>query len=62
MYSERFNIGLAGFGNIGSYFYKILEKNKIRISNKPGKLPFIKYISAKNLKKNEMSLFQDLNG
>ena len=51
MYSERFNIGLAGFGNIGSYFYKILEKNKIRITNKTGKIPFIKYISAKNLKK-----------
>ena len=51
MYSERFNIGLAGFGNIGSYFYKILEKNKIRVTNKTGKIPFIKYISAKNLKK-----------
>ena len=51
MYSERVNIGLAGFGNIGSYFYKILEKNKIRISNKTGKIPFIKYISAKNFKK-----------
>jgi len=51
MYSERVNIGLAGFGNIGSYFYKILEKNKIRITNKTGKIPFIKYISAKNLKK-----------
>ena len=51
MRSERFNIGLAGFGNIGSYFYKILEKNKIRITNKTGKIPFIKNISAKNLKK-----------
>ena len=23
---NRINIGLAGFGNVGSYFYKILEK------------------------------------
>ena len=29
---EKINIAIVGFGNIGSYFYKILEKNKISIS------------------------------
>jgi len=48
---NKINIGLAGFGNIGSYFYKILEKNKKNIHVKTGKTPFIKYISAKNFKK-----------
>ena len=48
---EKINIAIVGFGNIGSYFYKILEKNKKNISIKTGKIPFIKYISAKNLKK-----------
>ena len=52
--SEKFNIALVGFGNIGSYFYKILEKNKKNISIKTGKIPFIKYISAKTLKKKEI--------
>ena len=49
--NEKINIALAGFGNIGSYFYKILDKNKKNIHNKTGKTPFIKYISAKNIKK-----------
>ena len=48
---EKMNIAIVGFGNIGSYFYKILEKNKKNISIKTGKIPFIKYISAKNFNK-----------
>jgi len=48
---EKFNIALVGFGNIGSYFYKTLEKNKKNISIKTGKIPFIKYISARNFNK-----------
>ena len=51
MKHEKINIAIAGFGNIGSYFYKNLKKNKINISTKTGKIPFIKYISAKNIKK-----------
>ena len=51
MRTEKINIAIAGFGNIGSYFYKTVEKNKIDISIKTGKIPFIKYICAKNLKK-----------
>jgi len=49
--SDKINIALVGFGNIGSYFYKILEKNKKDIFTKTGKIPVIKYISAKNIKK-----------
>ena len=48
---EKFNIALVGFGNIGSYFYKTLEKNKKNIFIKTGKIPFIKYISARNFNK-----------
>ena len=45
---KKINIAIVGFGNIGSSFYKILEKNKKSISIKTGKMPFVKYISAKN--------------
>ena len=48
---DKVNIGIAGFGNIGSYFYKVLEKNKNKISIKTGKTPFVKYISAKKFNK-----------
>jgi len=48
---DKINIGLAGFGNIGSNFYRILNKNKKDIFLKTGKIPFIKYISARNYNK-----------
>jgi len=48
---KKINIAIAGFGNIGSYFYKSLEKNKRTIAIKTGKMPVIKYISAKNFNK-----------
>tara|TARA_Y100000310_G_C20699247_1_gene828165 strand:+ start:5584 stop:6876 length:1293 start_codon:yes stop_codon:yes gene_type:complete len=49
--NKTINIALVGFGNIGSYFYKILEKNKNNIFAKTGKTPLIKYISAKKFNK-----------
>ena len=49
--SEKINIAIAGFGNIGSNFYRILETNKKNIFNKTGKIPFVKYISARNINK-----------
>ena len=52
--SEKINIAIVGFGNIGSYFYKILNKNKINIFNKTGKIPVIKYICAKNINKKRL--------
>lgn len=51
---KKINIAIAGFGNIGSYFYKFLEKNKINISIKTGKIPLIKYICAKNINKKRL--------
>jgi len=51
MTSKKINIAIVGFGNIGSYFYKILEKNKKTITTKTGKVPFVKYISAKSISK-----------
>ena len=45
------NIAIVGFGNIGSYFYKTLIKNKKTISFKTGVIPNVKYISSKNLNK-----------
>ena len=51
MTPKKINIAIIGFGNIGSYFYKILEKNIKTITTKTGKVPFVKYISAKNISK-----------
>ena len=51
MIKKELNIAIVGFGNIGSYFYKTLEKNKKNILLKTGKIPVIKYISAKNINK-----------
>jgi len=48
---KKINIAIVGFGNIGSYFYKSIEKNKKAISMKTGKIPSVKYISARNFKK-----------
>ena len=51
MTPKKINIAIVGFGNIGSFFYKILEKNKKTITTKTGKVPFVKYISAKSISK-----------
>ena len=45
------NIAIIGFGNIGSYFYKMIESNKKLISLKTNKLILVKYICAKSLSK-----------
>ena len=54
MKNEKINIALAGFGNIGSYFYKTVKKNKKSIMIRTGKVPYIKYISARNFKKKRL--------
>ena len=51
---KKINIAIAGFGNIGSYFYKVLQKNIINISIKTGKTPLVKYICAKNINKKRL--------
>ena len=48
---NKINIAIVGFGNIGSNFYKVLQENKNKIAKKTGKIPIIKYISAKSFKK-----------
>ena len=45
------NIAIIGFGNIGSYFYKMLSKNKKKIAFKTGVIPNIKYVSSRSLSK-----------
>ena len=51
MLYKKINIAIVGFGNIGSYFYKTLEKNKKKIRAKTGKIPVVKYICTKNANK-----------
>ena len=51
---KKINIAIVGFGNIGSYFYKILQKNKVNISVKTGKVPIVKYICAKSINKKRL--------
>tara|TARA_Y100000590_G_scaffold457285_1_gene609600 strand:- start:2066 stop:3361 length:1296 start_codon:yes stop_codon:yes gene_type:complete len=51
MIRDKVYIGIAGFGNIGSYFYKTLEKNLKTIAVKTGKIPIVKYISTKHINK-----------
>ena len=45
---KRLNIAIIGLGNIGSYLYKYLNKNKKIISKKNNCIPHITYVSAKN--------------
>ncbi len=45
------NIVIVGLGNIGSYFYNYLRKNKNIIFNKTNIVPNILYVSAKSFKK-----------
>lgn len=54
MLSKKINIAIVGFGNIGSYFYKNLQNNIKTISIKTGKIPYVKYISAKSQNKKRL--------
>ena len=54
MRSKKINIAIVGFGNIGSYFYKNLQNNIKTISIKTGKIPYVKYISAKSQNKKRL--------
>ena len=48
---KKMNIAIIGLGNIGSYLYKYLNKNKKILSKKNNCIPNVLYISAKNKKK-----------
>ena len=45
------NIAIVGLGNIGSYFYNYLKKNRNIIFNKTNVTPIIKFISARSFSK-----------
>ena len=45
------NIVIVGLGNIGSYFYSYLKKNKNILFNKTNTIPNIVYVSARSLGK-----------
>ena len=49
--NKKMNIVIVGLGNIGSYFYNYLRKNKKIIFNKTNVIPNILFVSARSLKK-----------
>ena len=62
MKSEKINIAIVGFGNIGSYFYKILEKNKKKFLSKPAKFLISNIFLLKAEIKKGVLKFQNLSG
>ena len=48
---KNMNIVIVGLGNIGSYFYNYLKKNKKILFNKTNIVPNILFVSAKSLQK-----------
>ncbi len=44
---KKINIAIVGLGNIGSYLFKYLKKNKINLSKKNNCVPNIVYVSAR---------------
>ena len=59
---KKFNLAIVGLGNIGLNLYKHLLKNKKSIIEKNNVFFDIKYVSAKNKKKNEVYLYLKKNG
>ena len=49
--NNKMNIVIVGLGNIGSYFYNYLRKNKNIIFNKTNTIPNILFVSAKSFNK-----------
>jgi homoserine dehydrogenase len=49
--NKKMNIVIVGLGNIGSYFYSYLKKNKNILFNKTNTIPNIVYVSARSLGK-----------
>ena len=48
---KKLNIAIVGLGNIGSYLYQYLKKNKKILSKKNNCIPNVIFLSAKNIKK-----------
>jgi len=49
---KKLNIAIIGLGNIGSYLFKYLKKNKVILSKKNNCIPNVIFISAKNRNRN----------
>ena len=49
--NKKMNIAIIGLGNIGSYFYEYLQKNKNILFEKTNTIPNIIYVSARSFKK-----------
>ena len=45
---KKLNIAIVGLGNIGSYLFKYLNKNKMILAKKNNCIPNVIYLSAKN--------------
>ena len=60
--SKKVNIAIIGLGNIGSYLYKYLEKNKNILSKRNNCIPNIIYVSAKNKNKKRKLKLTKKNG
>ncbi len=48
---KKLNIAIVGLGNIGSYLYQFLKKNKKILSKKNNCIPNVIFLSAKNIKR-----------
>ena len=48
---KKLNIAIIGLGNIGSYLFQYLNKNKKILSKKNNCIPNVVYISARNKNK-----------
>ena len=59
---KKINIAIIGLGNIGSYLYKYLNDNIKILTEKNNCLPYVKYVSARNKKKKEISKLKKVNG
>ena len=49
--AKQMNIVVVGLGNIGSYFFTYLKKNKNILFNKTNTIPNILYVSARSMSK-----------
>ena len=49
---KNLNIAIIGLGNIGSYLFKYLKRNKNILSKKNNCIPNVVYVSAKNKSSN----------
>ena len=58
---KKLNIAIIGLGNIGSYLFRYLKKNKNILSKKNNCIPNVVYISAKNKSINKKILTEKNN-